>query len=98
MLVNEIHIIPIARVCNTRPAPIDDNWGGLVSEIRLNPALPEESLVGLDAFSHAEIIFQFHLVGEEQIIRAGATRAKIRAGRKWASLPSAAACVPTGSA
>jgi len=64
----DIAISPIAIVCNTRLTPDDDDWGGLVSEIRLDPSLPEESLDGLDEFSHAEIIFQFHLVGEEQIV------------------------------
>jgi len=64
----DIHISPIGVVCNERLTPTDNDWGGLVSEIRLDPALPEESLAGLDTFSHAEIIFQFHLVGEEQIV------------------------------
>ena len=67
----DIPMSPIGVVCNDRLSPTDDDWGGLVSEIRLDPALPDESLDGLDSFSHAEIIFQFHLVGEEQIV-AGA--------------------------
>ena len=69
----DIHISPIAMVFNTRLTPIDDAWGGLVSEIRLDPTLPEESLAGLDSFSHAEIIFQFHLVEENDIV-TGARR------------------------
>jgi len=69
----DIHISSIAVVCNTRLTPTDDNWGGLVSEIRLDPTLPEESLAGLDSFSHTEIIFQFHLVGEKDIV-TGARR------------------------
>ena len=64
----DIAISPIAIVCNTRLTPEDDNWGGLVSEIRLDPALPEESLEGLETFSHAEIIFQFHLVADQEIV------------------------------
>jgi len=56
----DISLSPIAVVHNSRLTPKDDDWGGLVSEIRLDPALPEESLAGLEAFSHAEIIFQFH--------------------------------------
>ena len=64
----DLHFDPVATVQNTRLKPDDDNWGGLVSEIRLDPALPNESLDGLDAFSHAEIIFQFHLVGENEIV------------------------------
>ncbi|MBE3067927.1 MAG: SAM-dependent methyltransferase, partial [Chloroflexi bacterium] len=39
-----------------------------VSEIVLDPSLPEECLDGLDAFSHAEIIFWFHLVDERDIV------------------------------
>jgi len=67
-MLPDISVSPIGVVCNTRLSPDDDDWGDLVSEIRLNPALPEESLDGLEAFSHAEIIYQFHLVGEEQIV------------------------------
>jgi tRNA (adenine37-N6)-methyltransferase len=66
--MNDIHIFPIAWVHNTRLTTEDDDWGGLVSEIVLDPSLPEESLDGLDAFSHAEIIFHFHLVEESEIV------------------------------
>jgi tRNA-Thr(GGU) m(6)t(6)A37 methyltransferase TsaA len=63
-----INISPIAIVHNTRLKPTDDNWGGLISEIRLEAGLPEESLDGLETFSHAEIIFLFHLVEEKDIV------------------------------
>ena len=64
----DIHVLSIAVVHNARLTTEDDNWGGLVSEIVLDPSLPEESLGGLDTFSHVEIIFQFHLVEEEEIV------------------------------
>jgi tRNA (adenine37-N6)-methyltransferase len=64
----DIHISPIAVVSNTRLKPNDDEWGGLMSEIRLDPAMPDESLDGLEVFSHAEIIFLFHLVEEKDIV------------------------------
>ncbi len=64
----EITVRPVARVHNTRLTIEEDNWGGLVSEIILDPSLPEESLDGLDLFSHAEIIFSFHLVEEGEIV------------------------------
>ena len=64
----ETKLTPIARVHNTRLTTEDDDWGGLVSEIVLAPSLPEESLDGLDAFSHAEIIFLFHLLEETEIV------------------------------
>jgi tRNA (adenine37-N6)-methyltransferase len=69
----DMRVSPVAVVRNTHPAPTDDAWGQLVSEILLDPALPEESLDGLEAFSHAEVIFQFHLVAEKEIV-SGARR------------------------
>jgi tRNA (adenine37-N6)-methyltransferase len=57
--MNEICIEPIAFVKNSRKEPIDDNWGAIVSEIELIESLPEDSLEGVDAFSHLEIIYSF---------------------------------------
>ena len=42
------------------------NWGNIVSEIRLDDSLPEESLDGIETFSHAEIIFTFDQVADEK--------------------------------
>ena len=66
----EIRITPIAVVHNSRKEPDDDGWDSLVSEIRLDPSLPADGLVGLEAFSHVEIVFQFHLVKESEIVVA----------------------------
>ncbi len=63
----EISLSPIAWVHNGRTAETD-RWGGLVSEVRLDPSLPEASLDGLEAFSHAEIVFHFHRVAEDEIV------------------------------
>ena len=64
----EITLQPVAWVRNSRLTTEDNGWGGLVSDIVLDPFLPEESLDGLDAFSHAEIIFCFHLVDGSEIV------------------------------
>ena len=64
----DIRLSPIAWVHNTRSATTDDEWGSLVSEIVLDPSLPQESLDGLEAFSHIEIIFHFHLVDEAEVV------------------------------
>jgi tRNA-Thr(GGU) m(6)t(6)A37 methyltransferase TsaA len=64
----EINLSPIAVVRNERSTAEDDGWGGVVSEIILDPSLPEESLDGLQTFSHVEILFYFHLVKPEQIV------------------------------
>ncbi len=66
--MTEITLKPIGSVRNTRLGLDDDNWGSVLSEIRLDESLPEESLDRLEDFSHAEIIFYFHQVaGEEDI-------------------------------
>lgn len=64
-------IEPIAIVHNSRTIIEDDFWGGVVSEIVLNDALPEESLDGIEEFSHVEILFIFDRVPAEKIV-AGA--------------------------
>jgi tRNA-Thr(GGU) m(6)t(6)A37 methyltransferase TsaA len=63
-----IVIEPIGIVKNSRLEIEDDNWGGIVSEIVINEVLGEESLKGLEEFSHAEIIFHFHQVDEGKIV------------------------------
>lgn len=64
----ELAISPVAWVHNSRRTTEDDDWGGLVSEVRLDESIPEESLEGLETYSHAEIIFQFHLVGDREVV------------------------------
>lgn len=66
--MDEILVTPVARVYNRHADAEDDRWGGVVSEIRLDPSLPGESLDGLESFSHLEVIFHFHLVGEDEIV------------------------------
>ena len=61
-MTHEIRMRPVARVRNLRRTLDDDNWGGMVSELVLAEGLPDESLLGLETFSHAEIVFHFHKV------------------------------------
>ncbi len=66
--VSDIKMSAIAHVRNTRKALDDDFWGGLVSEIVLELEFPPESLDGIETFSHAEIVFHFHLARAEKIV------------------------------
>jgi tRNA-Thr(GGU) m(6)t(6)A37 methyltransferase TsaA len=59
---------PVARVANCRRSVEDDFWGGVVSEIVLEQAFGEESLLGLEEFTHAEIVFHFDRVPEERVV------------------------------
>jgi tRNA-Thr(GGU) m(6)t(6)A37 methyltransferase TsaA len=62
-----ITVSPIGAVKNTRKEIEDDNWGDVVSVIELDPSLSEEAFLGLESFSHAEVLFHFHLVEESKI-------------------------------
>jgi tRNA-Thr(GGU) m(6)t(6)A37 methyltransferase TsaA len=66
----KIQLKPIATVKNSRIAPGDDDWGGVVSEIVLAPEVPEEALEGIELFSHLEIIYYFDQAVGGQIVHA----------------------------
>lgn len=58
----------IGYVHGGRTDPIDDNWGKSRTTIELDQAkFGPDALAGLDAFSHAEIIFLFDRVIREKI-------------------------------
>ncbi len=57
----------IGFVKGSRTEAIDDNWGGTTALIELAPGVDPEALLGLDAFSHAEILFVFHGVAPEKV-------------------------------
>ena len=65
-----ITLQPIGHVRAERSEALDDFWGGTVSRIELCPGYEADSLEGLAAFSHAEVIFQFHQVPEAKIVTA----------------------------
>jgi len=62
-----INLSPIAFVKNIRAEIKDDHWGDVVSVIELDSAVSEEALFQIESFSHAEIVFYFHLVNEDKI-------------------------------
>ncbi|HAY33370.1 MAG TPA: SAM-dependent methyltransferase [Ignavibacteria bacterium] len=60
-------IEPVGYVSNSRKSIEDDFWGDIVSVINISPKLSEESLKGIEHFSHLEIIFYFHLADPSNI-------------------------------
>ncbi|MBK8552505.1 MAG: tRNA (N6-threonylcarbamoyladenosine(37)-N6)-methyltransferase TrmO [Ignavibacteria bacterium] len=54
-------IEPIAFVKNDRSKVEDDFWGDVISEIIISDKISEDSIKGIEEFSHLEIIFYFHL-------------------------------------
>ena len=64
-----ILVEPIGFVRSTRATPEDDFWGGETARIELVPELDPECLLGLEDFSHAEVIFHFHGVAPDKVTR-----------------------------
>ncbi|MGF9965882.1 tRNA (N6-threonylcarbamoyladenosine(37)-N6)-methyltransferase TrmO [Bacillus rhizoplanae] len=58
---------PIAFVHNERIAVEDDLWGEIESVIELTDSYTEESLQGIEQFSHIEVIFYFDRVTDDNI-------------------------------
>jgi tRNA (Thr-GGU) A37 N-methylase len=53
---------PVAYVVGGRIEPTDDFWGGTRAIIRIDDErFPPDATVGLDGFSHLEVVFRFHL-------------------------------------
>ncbi len=67
-MTKSIKIVPIGYVRNERKALEDDYWGGIVSHIELAESIPEDSLEGIDSYSHLEIVFYFHKADRSKII------------------------------
>ena len=64
----QITLTPIGYVQSPRSEIEDDNWGDVVSQIVLTDEFDAEALTGIEAFSHAEIIFYFDRVKREKIV------------------------------
>ena len=60
--MDKIEFFPIAFISNKRDHLEDDDWGDVVSEIRLRDDLSGELFLGIDTFSHVEVIFVFHRI------------------------------------
>ena len=60
-------IRPVAFVRSPRVEAVDDDWDTIASVIELAADVPPESLTGLDAFSHVEVLFVFDRVAQDAI-------------------------------
>jgi tRNA (Thr-GGU) A37 N-methylase len=59
---------PIGVVQASRSAAIDDDWDDVDSTIGLDPTVDgPDAPLGLDDFSHVEVIYRFHLVETEAV-------------------------------
>jgi tRNA (adenine37-N6)-methyltransferase len=63
-----VELEPIGIVVGGRAEPVDDGWDAETCEIVLADRFEPSSLAGLDAFSHVEVVYQFHLVDEADVV------------------------------
>ena len=64
----EYSVRPIGFVTNSRKSIVDDHWGEIISTIKLDlDVLEESALDGLNTFSHVEIIYLFDQVANEKV-------------------------------
>lgn len=69
-----ITLTPIGYVNNTRTSISDDNWGNVVSEIKLLESIPIEALLHIEVFSHLEIIYFFDRLQQADVLFSGRPR------------------------
>ena len=61
---------PVGRVRGGRTEPIDDDWGAVVAVIELDTdVVGADAVMGLDGFSHIDVVYLFHLVEPDTIVR-----------------------------
>ncbi|HEY4330912.1 MAG TPA: SAM-dependent methyltransferase [Ilumatobacteraceae bacterium] len=66
-----IEMEPIGFVRGGRTEPIDDNWDRETCQIVLDDArFTADSLMGLEAFSHVDVVYQFDRIEESEIVLA----------------------------
>jgi len=59
---------PIGYVQCARSEPIDDDWDSLPATIELDASrFGDDALLGLDSFSHVEVIYLFHEVPDGDV-------------------------------
>lgn len=59
---------PIGRVSSPRTEAIDDDWGAIESTLTLDPEqFSADALLGLDAFSHVEVVYVFDRVDPARV-------------------------------
>jgi tRNA (adenine37-N6)-methyltransferase len=65
---NAIRLYPVGTVVGGRAEPVDDDWNAEEAVIRIDGSrFTPDSLAGLDAFSHLEVVFQFHLADPDRV-------------------------------
>ena len=90
-------VVPIATVTSSRTEAIDDDWDAVQTTITLLAPFGPDAVAGLDAFSHLEVVYLFHLVDPATVHTGARVPRAIRRGLPSASSPSGRRTGRTGS-
>ena len=64
-----IELRPIGHVRGGRAEPFNDDWDSVTARIELDTGwLGPDALAGLDAFSHAVVLFRFHRTDPARVV------------------------------
>jgi len=95
----EISLTPIGHVRSSRIEVRDDDWDRETSVIVLDEVqFGPEALLGLEDFSHVEVVYFFHRVEESKIEQSARHPRGTRTGRWSGSSVSAGRTARTDSA
>jgi len=67
--VGEIVLEPIGVVRSPRTTERDDDWGDVIATIELAPGIHPDAFLGIEEFSHVEVIFFFDRIDAGSIER-----------------------------
>jgi len=67
-MVEAVTLTPVGTVRGGRAEAIDDQWEGVEASIVLDARFPLDSLLGLESFSHLDVVYRFHLVDESRVV------------------------------
>jgi tRNA-Thr(GGU) m(6)t(6)A37 methyltransferase TsaA len=66
--MESIEMQPVGVVRGGRTEAIDDDWGASEAAIALDPdRFSPDVVAGLEAFSHVDVVYVFHLVGPDDV-------------------------------
>jgi tRNA-Thr(GGU) m(6)t(6)A37 methyltransferase TsaA len=65
--MSTLTLTPIGIVRSERQVPDDDDWDHIAARIELDERFSTEALLGLDSFSHLDVVYCFDRVTPEQI-------------------------------
>ena len=63
-----VTLLPVGHVRGGRKDPVDDGWDAEVATIELDPQFGDEALIGLEEFTHLEVVYLFHLVDPAEVV------------------------------